>query len=37
VYGRPVTDHSDSPVTAALHAVWARIRRQLFPDGAAPQ
>lgn len=34
VQGRPVTEHTDGPVTEALRSVWAQVRERLFPDGA---
>jgi len=34
VQGRPVTEHTDGPVTEALRSVWARVRERLLPDGA---
>jgi MinD superfamily P-loop ATPase len=34
VQGRPVTEHTDGPVTEALRGVWAQVRRRLFPDDA---
>ena len=34
VQGRPVTEHTDGPVTEALRSVWTQVRERLFPDGA---
>ena len=34
VQGRPVTEHTDGPVTEALRGVWAQVRERLLPDGA---
>jgi MinD superfamily P-loop ATPase len=34
VQGRPVTEHTDGPVTEALRSVWAQVRERLFPDSA---
>jgi MinD superfamily P-loop ATPase len=34
VYGHPVTEHTDGPVTQSLRELWARIRPDLFPNEA---
>jgi MinD superfamily P-loop ATPase len=30
VYGRPVTEHTDGPVTEELRRVWVLVREHLF-------
>jgi MinD superfamily P-loop ATPase len=33
VQGRPVTEHTDGPVTEALRDVWEQVKKRLLPDG----
>jgi MinD superfamily P-loop ATPase len=34
VQGRPVTEHTDGPVTEALRDVWEQVKKRLFSDDA---